>query len=134
MKRYLRRTLVALAAPAAAGAMYMASPATAAVATTAAPAAPAAALRCHASMSNSRPKDYTTIDVNIGTVRYAGVTTVAHYKTVNTKHTGKANAKGNAEIGYYISGAKPGYRVNVSVTVTSGRSRGSCSTSFIPHR
>jgi hypothetical protein len=131
MKRYVTATLAALAAPAAAGTMFMASPATAAVATT---AAPAAALRCHASMSNSRPKDYTTTYVNVSSVRYAGVTTVAHYKTVNTKHTGKANAKGNANIGYYISGATPGYRVNVNVTVTSGRSRGTCSTSFIPHR
>ncbi len=131
MKGYLRGALVALAAPAVAGAMFMAPSATAAVATT---AAPAAALRCHASMSNSRPKDYTTTYVNVSTVRYAGVTTVAHYKTVNRKHTGKANAKGNAKIGYYISGAKPGYRVNVSVTVTSGRSHGSCSTSFTPHK
>ena len=130
MKHYVRGTLVALVAPAAAGAMFMASPATAAVAITAAPAA----LRCHASMSNSRPKDYTTIYVNVGTVRYAGVTTVAHYKTVNRKHTGKANAGGNAKIRYYISGATPGYRVKVSVTVTSGSSRGTCSTSFIPHR
>ena len=131
MKRYARGTLAALAAPLAAAAMFMAPPATAAVATT---AAPAAALRCHASMSNSRPKDYTTIYVDVGTVRYAGVTTIAHYKTVNRKHTGKANGKGNAKIGYYISGATPGYRVNVRVTVTSGRSRGTCSTSFIPHR
>jgi len=131
MRRYARGTLVALVAPAAAGAMFMAPPATAAVAMG---AAPAAALRCHASMSNSRPKDYTTIYVDVGTVRYAGVTTVAHYKTVNRKHTGKANAEGNAKIGYYISGATPGYRVNVSVTVTSGSSRGTCSTSFTPHR
>ena len=131
MKRYVRETLVALVAPAAAGAILMAPPATAAVATT---ASPAAALQCDASMSNSRPKDYTTIYVNVGTIRYAGVTTIAHYKTVNRKHTGKANAEGNAKIGYYISGATPGYRVNVSVTVTSGSSRGTCSTSFIPHR
>ena len=130
MKRYVAGALVVLAAPAA-GVIFAASPATAAGS---ASAAPAAALPCHASMSNSRPKDYTTIDVNIGTVRYAGVTTVAHYKTVNREHTGKANAEGNAKIGYYISGATPGYRVNVSVTVTSGRSRSTCSTSFIPHR
>ena len=131
MKRYVRQTLAVLAAPAAAGAMYMASPATAASATT---AAPAAALRCHASMSNSRPKDYTTTYVNVSTIRYANVTTVAHYKTVNREHTGRANAGGNAGIGYSIGGAKPSYRVNVSVTVTSGRNRGSCSTSFIPQR
>ena len=121
----------ALAAPAAAGAMVMASPATAAVATT---AAPIAALRCHASMSNNRPKDYTTIYVNVGTVRYAGVTTVAHYKTVNRMHTGEANAEGNAKIGYYISGATPGYKVVVSVHVVRGDRSGNCSTSFIPHR
>jgi hypothetical protein len=130
MKRYVAGTLVALVAPAA-GAMFMASPATAAGVTT---AAPSTVLRCHASMSNSRPKDYTTIYVNVGTVRYAGVTTVAYYKTVNRKHTGKANAEGNARIGYYISGATPGYRVNVSVTVASGSHRNSCSTFFIPHR
>jgi len=84
-------------------------------------------------MSNSRPMDYTTIYVTVGTVGYADVTT-AHQKTVNTKHTGKANAEGNAKIGYYISGATPGCRVHVSVAVTSGRSRGTCPTSLIPHR
>jgi hypothetical protein len=131
MKRYVRGTLVALAAPAVAGAMFMAPSATAAVATT---AVPAAALQCHTSMSNSRPKDHTTTYVNVSTVRYAGVITVAHYKTVNTKHTGKANAKGNAKIGYAVGSAKPGYRVKVSVTVTSGRSHGSCSTSFTPQK
>jgi hypothetical protein len=130
MNRYAAGVLVTLAAPAA-GAVFAVSPATAA---SSAPAASAAALRCYASMSNSRPKDYTTIYVNVGTARYAGVTTVAHYKTVNREHTGKANAEGNAKIGYYISGATPGYQVNVSVTVTSGHSRSTCSTSFTPHR
>ena len=96
MKRCLRRALVALAAPAVAGAMFIAPSATAAVATT---AAPAAALRCHASMSNSRPKDHTTTFVNVSTVKNAGVITVAHYKTGNTRHTGRANGKGNAKFG-----------------------------------
>ncbi len=138
MKRLALRTFAALAAPAIAGGVLMAPAATAAVARpaiSAHPAAPATtALRCRASMSNSRPKDYTSIYVKVSTVRYAGVTTVAHYRTTSTKHTGKANAQGNASIKYYISGATPGYKVNVSVTVTSGRSRGTCSTSFIPHR
>ena len=47
---------------------------------------------------------------------------------------GERLAGGNAAIAYYISGATSGYQVTVSVTVTSGRSRGTCSTSFIPHR
>jgi hypothetical protein len=140
MKRYaIAGTTVTLAA-AAAGAVIAASPATAAgvPAAVRAPAvvhAPAAdGLRCHASMSNGHPADYTNVYVNVGTVRHASVTTVAHYRTVNRKHTGKANNRGNAKIDYYISGATPGYRVKVSVTVTSGRYRGSCSTSFTPHR
>jgi hypothetical protein len=85
-------------------------------------------------MSNNHPADYTWTDVRVHTVEYAKVTTVAHYKTVNRKHTGKANKKGNATIPYYISGATPGYRVNVSVSVVSGKQSGSCSTWFTPHR
>ena len=92
------------------------------------------ALPCSASMSNRYPADYTTTDVRVQTVAGAGVTTVAHYKTVNRTHTGKANNKGVATIAYYISGATPGYRVNVSVRVTYGSRSGSCSTWFLPHR
>jgi hypothetical protein len=128
MKRYVRGALVTLAAPVAAGAIFMAPTATAAVAT------PAARLSCHASMSNSKPKDHTTTYVNVSTVKDAGVTTVARFKTSNRTHTGKANAKGNATIGYAVSSATPGYQVNVSVTVTSGKSHGSCSTSFTPQK
>lgn len=131
MKRSSASALVALIAAPVAGAVLTASPAAAAVPVQ---ARPAAVLRCHAWMSNTRPRDYTRDYVNVDTVRYAGVTTVAHYRTVNTTHTARANASGYARIGYYISGATPGYRVNVSVTVTSGRTRGYCSTSFTPYR
>jgi hypothetical protein len=122
--------------------LILAAPVTAllAVATPAvsASAAPAAAhtvkLPCRAWMSNSKPKDYSTIDVWVATTRGAAVTTVAHYRTTTTKHTGHANSKGDAEIAYRISDATPGYKVNVSVSVAWGRSGGSCATSFTPHR
>lgn len=45
------------------------------------------------------PEGYTTIYVNVGTVRYADVTT-AHQKTVNTKHAGNANAEGRIGLPY----------------------------------
>jgi hypothetical protein len=90
-------------------------------------------LPCHASMSNSDPKAHTTTNVRVSTVRYARVTTVAHYKTVNRQHSGTANASGRESIPYHVSGATPGYRVNVSVAVNSGTREGSCSTSFTPH-
>jgi hypothetical protein len=133
MKRYVRGALVTLAAPAAAGAIFMA-PAAFMAPTAAAVATQAATLSCHASMSNSKPKDHTTTYVNVSTVKDGSVTTVAHFKTVNQMHTGKADAKGNAKIGYAVSSATPGYQVNVSVTVTSGKSHASCSTSFTPHK
>lgn len=93
---------------------------------------PAAKLSCRASMSNARPKDYTTTYVDVSTAARAHVKTVAHYKTTNTTHRGTANSKGKADIPYYISGATPGYTVKVDVTVTLGKKSGSCSTSFTP--
>jgi hypothetical protein len=126
----MKRMSALIAAAAAAAVVLAGSPAWAS--TYAAPAT--ARLPCQASMSNNHPRDYTTIDVRVHTASYAGITTVAHYKTVNREHTGKAGAKGNASIGYYISGATPGYRVVVSVRVKKGSRSGTCSTWFTPHR
>lgn len=123
---------VAVAALLTAGAALPAVAAPVAAPTAASPAS--AALPCHASMSNNRPRDYTTIYVKVHTTGYAAVTTVAHYRTTSHKKTGTAGKRGNASIGYYISGATPGYKVVVSVRVVRGHRSGSCSTSFIPHR
>jgi hypothetical protein len=120
------------AASAASIALFAVIPAGTASAAVAAPAS--TSLPCHASMSNSHPSDYTTTYVKVHTAGYASVTTVAHYRTTSHKKTGKAGKKGNASIGYYISRATPGYRVNVSVRVTRGKQSGSCSTWFTPHR
>jgi hypothetical protein len=96
-------------------------------------AAPATPLACSASMSNSHPRDYTTTKVQVHTGDFASVKTVAHYRTTNTTHHGTAGRRGNLSIPYYISGATPGYRVKVSVSVRKGSRTGSCSTSFTPH-
>jgi hypothetical protein len=141
MKRYVTGAIAALAAPAAAGAMFFATSGTAAasttqIVTTAAviKAAPPAGLSCSAYMSNSRPKDHTTTYVNVNTVKGAQVTTVAHFRTGNQEQTTTANARGTAKVGYAIGNATPGEQVNVTVTVTSGRSHSSCSTSFTAQR
>ncbi len=119
---------------AAAGIIVAASVASAPAASAAPIASAAKPLSCHASMSNSRPRDYTSTEVLVNTARHARVTTVAHYRTVNTIHHGTANSKGRTGIWYYISGATPGYQVKVRVSVVEGGRKGSCSTSFIPHR
>jgi hypothetical protein len=133
----MKRMRSLIVAPVAVAALLTAGAALPAVAApaAAAPASPAStALPCHAWMSNNRPRDYTTIYVKVHTTGYAAVTTIAHYRTTNHKKTGTAGKRGNASIGYYISGATPGYKVVVSVRVVSGHRSGSCSTSFIPHR
>lgn len=96
-------------------------------------ASAAAPLKCHAWMTNARPADYTTIGVRVQTASHAKVTTVAHYKTVDTRHTAKAGAGGGATLWYYISRATPGYKVVVTVSSTRGKRHGYCRTSFIPH-
>jgi hypothetical protein len=90
-------------------------------------------LPCHASMSNAHPADYTTTTVNVKSVANVKVTTVAHYRTVNRVHHGRANAQGKAGIPYDISGATPGFRVIVDVTVKWPHRTGTCQTSFVPH-
>ena len=85
-------------------------------------------------MSNAHPADYTTTDVLVTTAGHSGVTTIAHYRTVNREHHRTANAKGKAKVPYYISGATPGFKVVVDVDVSKGSRKGSCKTSFTPHR
>lgn len=104
------------------------------ITSTAAAAAPTSKpLPCHASMSNAHPADYTTTTVNVKSVAEVKITTVAHYRTVNRKHHGRADRQGKAGIPYYISGATPGFRVKVDVTVKWPHRTGHCQTSFTPH-
>jgi hypothetical protein len=91
-------------------------------------------LPCHASMSNTRPADYTTVYVRVRTASRAKVVTVAHYRTTNHRKSRRANSAGRARVPYYISGATPGYKVKVSVRVSRNGRTGSCSTAFTPHR
>jgi hypothetical protein len=98
------------------------------------PATTAALKSCTASVSNSHPADYTTTDVKVRTAASAEAFTVAHYKTVNRAYYRIAGSGGRATISYYVSGATPGYKVVVDVTVVEGHQANSCSTSFTPKR
>ena len=91
-------------------------------------------LTCSASMTNSHPADYTSTGVKVSTAAFAHIETVAHYKTVTHPKYGTANSAGKKTVWYYISGATPGYRVVVDVYVSRNGWKGSCSTSFTPHR
>jgi hypothetical protein len=97
-----------------------------------APKAFAAPLACRASMSDAKPKQYSATSVLVATVARAGVTATAKYKTTNTVRRSVANVNGKATLPYLISAATPGFTVNVSVVVTSGGKKASCSTKFVP--
>ena len=137
MKMHLPRAAALAAAPATALVLVLSVPAVPASAGQA-PAARAVTqvmrLRCHASMSNSCPRDFTSTGVKVSTVPFARIKTVAHYRTVKHAKYRTANAAGHRTVSYYISGATPGYRVVVDVYVSRHSRTGSCSTSFTPHR
>lgn len=89
-------------------------------------------ISCGASVSSSQPADYSTVDITVRTAAGATVTTIAHYKTTSHQQTAVADASGLATIGYYISGATPGFTVVVDVSAAAGSQTASCSTSFTP--
>lgn len=128
MENQMKRSAITTAAIAAGAGITLAVAAPA----LAGPAATAALKSCAASVSNSHPADYTTTDVKVRTAADAEVFTVAHYKTVNRAYLRVAGSAGRATAAYYVSGATPGYRVVVDVTVVRGRQANSCSTSFTP--
>jgi hypothetical protein len=132
----MKRSLGVLAATASASALLL--PAGIAQASVPAPTAPP----CHASVSNAAPKDYTTVIVYVNTSPGPStrITTAAHYKTVTTIKTTtdpkapKGHRQADAHTSYYISGAKPGYKVKVDVAVHIGSRSSSCTTSFTPKK
>lgn len=124
MSSQLVRRFVSASAVAALAASPMLVPAT----------ADAAVLPCRASMSDATPKQYSNVNVRVKTAPRANVKTVAHYKTTDTVKRRKANNKGVANVGYYISGSTPGYKVVVDVTVSKNGKVRTCSTSFKAHQ
>lgn len=100
----------------------------------AAPPKPAA-LTCRARMSDATPAQYTYVRVIVNTGRAAAaVHAVAHYKTTTTAKNGRSGSNGVASMSFYTSGATPGFRVKVSVTVKKDGKTRSCATAFTPHR
>jgi hypothetical protein len=89
-------------------------------------------LSCSASVSNSSPADYSTVDVTVRTVAAAAVTTIAHYKTTDNQQSTVADGSGVATIAYRISRATPGFPVVVDVTAAASGRTATCSTSFTP--
>jgi len=97
------------------------------------PAATEPLKACKSWMSNSHPAVNTTTDVEVQTARSSQVFTVAHYHFGDRVAYRTASSKrGAATIPYDVSGARPGFKVVVDVTVVRGHKANRCSTSFTP--
>jgi hypothetical protein len=123
-----------LAAPAALALAACGTTAAAPPASTVALTASAQSLTCHAYMSDTRPADNTKTVVHVRTQASVKVFTVAFYKTINRAYFVRASSAGRAQVAYFISGATPGRRVGVVVTVVRRHRANTCFTSFTPRR
>ena len=72
-------------------------------------------------MSNDSPVDYTEDTVEVTTVPFAAVSTVAHYATTSTDEGGEADGSGTRASATTSAALTVGYPVSVSVTATAGR-------------
>lgn len=108
--------------------------ATGSIAADAAPAE-AATKSCKATMSNSKPRQYSNTYVRVsGVASKAKITTVAHYKTSKTRKTATASTTGKASIKYNVSRATPNRKVPVTVTAVKGKTKWTCSSYFTPRK
>src|ERR1700756_4506497 len=117
MNRKVTGAIAALAVPAAAAGFFLATAGPAVASTTAAviktaphqtKTAPHQVqhISAQAGVSNSRPKDGTTVRVNVTTEKGARVTTVAHFKTGDQVRTTTANSRGEATVAYNVGNAQ----------------------------
>ncbi len=96
-------------------------------------ASPSTTLACTAVMTVPRPRQNSTTVVHItGLEARAAVSTLAHYRSTNTRHTAVAGVNRVANVPYLVSRATKGYKVVAQVTASLGTTRWACSTSFIP--
>ena len=91
--------------------------------------AAAAPLKCTALAG---PAQNTTETIGIKTVADAKVVTAAHYLTGPEKQTTTTNGLGVGSVTYSIGSAGTKTPVKVTVAVSKGARKGSCSTSFTP--
>jgi hypothetical protein len=91
-------------------------------------------LKCIAWATNSYPAVGTSVGIRVHTVPHARIKAVAHYKAIDDVRALRAGAKGRHTFWYYLANPKPGYRVTVTVRVLRHGRKGSCRTSFTPHR
>ena len=90
-------------------------------------------LSCHARAAITRPRDHTTVRIQIRTAAHAGVTVTAPLALASGQSaTGRASADGTRALRLRVGDATPGAAVVIAVRVTRGDRTGTCQASFRP--
>lgn len=97
------------------------------------PSAAALPLACHARASSRRPREHTTVRIEVQTKGRARVTaTDVRSLPGGQSRSGRASATGELTLRFGVGVARPGSRVIVDVRVFLNGRRGHCRTSFRP--
>ncbi len=90
-------------------------------------------LSCRARAAITRPRDHTTVRIQIRTAAHAGVTVAGPLALANGQSaTGRASADGSRAVRLRVGDATPGAAVVIAVRVTRGDRTGTCQASFRP--
>jgi hypothetical protein len=87
-------------------------------------------LKCHASATSPDVGQDATFGVKVRTVAHAKMVAVYDKSLVTGQPTGQASAKGRHTLWFRATGAKPGSRVFIDVSVSRNDRTGACHTSF----
>ena len=90
-------------------------------------------LKCHARAVRTRPRDHTTVGIQVRTAARALVTATTVHSALNGQSaSGRAGAGGMLTLRFHVGGATPGTRVVIDVHVSLHDRQGSCQASFRP--
>jgi hypothetical protein len=89
-------------------------------------------LSCHAAAVPANPAQHGNVDIVVGTQPGANITAVFHGNISTFTQKSKADILGRGDVVRNIGGAKVGFRVIVTVTVSLGTNTATCSTAYTP--
>ena len=89
-------------------------------------------LHCFATALRGRPRDHTTVGIDVHTMAHVWVTAADSQSPGGGKVAGRAGAGGRRKLRFSVGDATPGRRVVVIVRVSQHGEKARCLTSFRP--
>jgi uncharacterized protein (DUF58 family) len=89
-----------------------------------------ASLKCHASATRPEVAQDATVGIKVRTVAHAKLVAIYDKSLVTGKPTAQASARGRRTLWFRTTGAKPGSRIFIDVSVSRHDRAGACHTSF----